>query len=236
MGLLDRTVRPRAAPPLAARSASRGQTSGKHEYRNRNWSCSSSARSSRSRSTCPTTVVSTCHLIGYILMAAGVVVFIIGLVFMLRKRQSITTVTQRRRRRRTRGRRARTATRPTSSGPLFGALDVWPNSSRRASQSLDGRAVCARAEYALNVSAYAGGSSLGEAQRARSSDSRRSQVTSRAAGCRAALDVVQRRDAGWLQRGELVERPSSRRPEIAARDDRAPVARTATARRSTNRS
>lgn len=32
-------------------------------------------------------------LIGYILMAAGVVVFIIGLVFMLRKRQSITTVT-----------------------------------------------------------------------------------------------------------------------------------------------
>jgi Domain of unknown function (DUF6458) len=32
-------------------------------------------------------------LIGYILMAAGVVVFIIGLVFMLRKRQSVTTVT-----------------------------------------------------------------------------------------------------------------------------------------------
>jgi hypothetical protein len=32
-------------------------------------------------------------LIGYILMAAGVIVFIIGLVFMLRKRQSITTVT-----------------------------------------------------------------------------------------------------------------------------------------------
>jgi hypothetical protein len=33
------------------------------------------------------------QLIGYILMAAGVVVFIIGLVFMLRKRQSVTTVT-----------------------------------------------------------------------------------------------------------------------------------------------
>jgi hypothetical protein len=32
-------------------------------------------------------------LIGYILMAAGVVVFIIGLVFMLRKRKSVTTVT-----------------------------------------------------------------------------------------------------------------------------------------------
>lgn len=32
-------------------------------------------------------------LIGYILMAAGVVVFILGLVFMLRKRQSVTTVT-----------------------------------------------------------------------------------------------------------------------------------------------
>jgi hypothetical protein len=32
-------------------------------------------------------------LIGYILMAAGVIVFIIGLVFMLRKRKSITTVT-----------------------------------------------------------------------------------------------------------------------------------------------
>jgi hypothetical protein len=32
-------------------------------------------------------------LIGYILMAAGVVVFIIGLVFLLRKRQSVTTVT-----------------------------------------------------------------------------------------------------------------------------------------------
>ena len=31
-------------------------------------------------------------LIGYILMAAGVVVFIIGLVFTLRKRQSVTTV------------------------------------------------------------------------------------------------------------------------------------------------
>ncbi|HMH57589.1 MAG TPA: hypothetical protein VK537_00270, partial [Galbitalea sp.] len=31
-------------------------------------------------------------LIGYILMAAGVVVFILGLVFTLRKRQSITTV------------------------------------------------------------------------------------------------------------------------------------------------
>ena len=38
------------------------------------------------------TVVSL-QLIGYILMAAGVVVFVIGLVFMLRKRQSITTVT-----------------------------------------------------------------------------------------------------------------------------------------------
>jgi hypothetical protein len=33
------------------------------------------------------------QLIGYILMAAGVVVFIIGLVYMLRKRQSTTTVT-----------------------------------------------------------------------------------------------------------------------------------------------
>jgi hypothetical protein len=33
------------------------------------------------------------QLIGYILMAAGVVVFILGLVFMLRKRQSVTTVT-----------------------------------------------------------------------------------------------------------------------------------------------
>jgi hypothetical protein len=32
-------------------------------------------------------------LIGYILMAAGVVVFIIGLVFTLRKRQSVSTVT-----------------------------------------------------------------------------------------------------------------------------------------------
>ncbi len=31
-------------------------------------------------------------LIGYILMGAGLVVFIIGLVFMLRKRQSVTTV------------------------------------------------------------------------------------------------------------------------------------------------
>jgi hypothetical protein len=31
-------------------------------------------------------------LVGYILMGAGIVVFIIGLVFMLRKRQSITTV------------------------------------------------------------------------------------------------------------------------------------------------
>jgi Domain of unknown function (DUF6458) len=39
----------------------------------------------------PNTVVAL-PLIGYILMAAGVVVFIIGLVFMLRKRQSITTV------------------------------------------------------------------------------------------------------------------------------------------------
>jgi hypothetical protein len=33
------------------------------------------------------------QLIGYILMAAGVVVFILGLVFLLRKRQSVTTVT-----------------------------------------------------------------------------------------------------------------------------------------------
>jgi hypothetical protein len=33
------------------------------------------------------------QLIGYILMAAGFIVFILGLVFMLRKRQSITTVT-----------------------------------------------------------------------------------------------------------------------------------------------
>jgi hypothetical protein len=33
------------------------------------------------------------QLIGYILMVAGAVVFILGLVFMLRKRQSITTVT-----------------------------------------------------------------------------------------------------------------------------------------------
>jgi hypothetical protein len=40
----------------------------------------------------PNAVVSL-PLIGYILMAAGVVVFIIGLVFMLRKRQSVTTVT-----------------------------------------------------------------------------------------------------------------------------------------------
>jgi hypothetical protein len=40
----------------------------------------------------PNSVVSL-PLIGYILMAAGVVVFIIGLVYMLRKRQSITTVT-----------------------------------------------------------------------------------------------------------------------------------------------
>jgi hypothetical protein len=40
----------------------------------------------------PNAVVSL-QLIGYIMMAAGVVVFIIGLVFMLRKRQSVTTVT-----------------------------------------------------------------------------------------------------------------------------------------------
>jgi hypothetical protein len=40
----------------------------------------------------PNTVVSL-PLIGYILMAAGIVVFIIGLVFMLRKRRSVTTVT-----------------------------------------------------------------------------------------------------------------------------------------------
>ncbi len=33
------------------------------------------------------------QLIGYILMVAGFVVFVLGLVFMLRKRQSITTVT-----------------------------------------------------------------------------------------------------------------------------------------------
>jgi hypothetical protein len=32
------------------------------------------------------------QLIGYILMAAGVVVFVIGLVYMLRRRQSTTTV------------------------------------------------------------------------------------------------------------------------------------------------
>lgn len=31
-------------------------------------------------------------LVGYILMGAGVVIFVIGLVLMLRKRQSITTV------------------------------------------------------------------------------------------------------------------------------------------------
>jgi uncharacterized protein YacL len=40
----------------------------------------------------PNTVVAL-PLIGYILMVAGVVVFIIGLVFTLRKRQSVTTVT-----------------------------------------------------------------------------------------------------------------------------------------------
>jgi len=32
------------------------------------------------------------HLVGYILMAAGVVVFILGLVFMFRRRRSVTTV------------------------------------------------------------------------------------------------------------------------------------------------
>ena len=32
------------------------------------------------------------HLIGYILMGAGFVVFALGMVFMLRKRQSVTTV------------------------------------------------------------------------------------------------------------------------------------------------
>jgi hypothetical protein len=32
------------------------------------------------------------QLVGYILMGAGIVVFIIGLIFMLRKRQSVTTV------------------------------------------------------------------------------------------------------------------------------------------------
>lgn len=31
-------------------------------------------------------------LVGYLLMGAGVVVFVIGLVLMLRKRQSVTTV------------------------------------------------------------------------------------------------------------------------------------------------
>jgi membrane-bound ClpP family serine protease len=31
-------------------------------------------------------------LVGYILMGAGAIVFVIGLVFMLRKRQSVTTV------------------------------------------------------------------------------------------------------------------------------------------------
>ncbi len=40
----------------------------------------------------PNNVV-TLPLIGYILMVAGVIVFIIGLVFMLRKRQSVTTIT-----------------------------------------------------------------------------------------------------------------------------------------------
>jgi membrane-bound ClpP family serine protease len=33
-------------------------------------------------------------LIGYILMVAGVVVFVIGLILTLRKRQSVTTVSQ----------------------------------------------------------------------------------------------------------------------------------------------
>jgi hypothetical protein len=32
------------------------------------------------------------HLVGYILMIAGVIVFILGLVFLLRRRQSVTTV------------------------------------------------------------------------------------------------------------------------------------------------
>jgi heme/copper-type cytochrome/quinol oxidase subunit 2 len=32
------------------------------------------------------------HLVGYILMAAGVVVFVLGLVFMFRRRRSVTTV------------------------------------------------------------------------------------------------------------------------------------------------
>jgi hypothetical protein len=32
------------------------------------------------------------HLVGYILMGAGVVVFILGLIFMLRRRTSTTTV------------------------------------------------------------------------------------------------------------------------------------------------
>jgi hypothetical protein len=40
----------------------------------------------------PNAVVSL-PLIGYILMAGGVVVLIIGLVLMMRKRQSVTTVT-----------------------------------------------------------------------------------------------------------------------------------------------
>jgi hypothetical protein len=32
------------------------------------------------------------QLVGYLLMGAGVIVFILGLVFMLRRRQSVTTV------------------------------------------------------------------------------------------------------------------------------------------------
>jgi hypothetical protein len=32
------------------------------------------------------------HLVGYILMGAGVIVFVLGLAFMLRRRQSVTTV------------------------------------------------------------------------------------------------------------------------------------------------
>lgn len=32
------------------------------------------------------------HLVGYLLMGAGVVVFILGLVFLLRRRQTVTTV------------------------------------------------------------------------------------------------------------------------------------------------
>lgn len=40
----------------------------------------------------PNTVVAL-PLIGYILMVAGVVVFVIGIVLLMRRRQSVTTVT-----------------------------------------------------------------------------------------------------------------------------------------------